>query len=313
MDTTIMSYGSEYYSLDTEVRNVLLPTMSLTAAKEDLYIKLTELQDLSDASEGLWDAIKSVLTSIGNVTMHMVNLTKTYIFKFYKSLKRTEIVYYNESNKISMMRILSCTTDELADLKLPFPNGLSTTYLDALDKTEIALSQLDILTRANVGLNVANKILFALRNRDQLTEVVQGCIASVDTTSIQIPVDQALRCLDEEKNTSREERTFTQLFNSVQELKKCNEKAISFTKHVDMTNQAHKKIAQISDIFTEIVKVVERSAGNGVNKEEVEMIAKLSYILGDTFDAFAKCLLQFHVLEHNLVEVYKEIRRQKNL
>lgn len=314
-ETMELTHGLEYVQGYMEVA----PELSLTAAKEDLYQQIQTLRRMDidraivAADEGLWQVIKTILTAIGNVSIHLANLVKTNIFKFYKSLKRTEIVYYNESNKISMLRIWSCSEDELKDMVLPFPNGFKTTYLDALDKTYTALDVLDITTRAQIAITVSTNILNGLKHGGMMSDIIASGITSVDTTKVKIPVDLALKCIDDTKNTSREERTFTQLFGNVATMKLCNDKAISFTKHVDQTNLVHKKLAICSDITNEIVKTIERTAGQGVNKADVENIAQIAYVLADTFDMFAQCLLQFHKLEHNQVECYKEIRRKLSI
>ena len=85
-ETMELTHGLEYVQGYMEVA----PELSLTAAKEDLYQQIQTLKRMDidraivAADEGLWQVIKTILTAIGNVSIHLANLVKTNIFKFYK-------------------------------------------------------------------------------------------------------------------------------------------------------------------------------------------------------------------------------------
>lgn len=311
MSTLVYNPAEEFFNMYEDI----VEQTDIVAAKENLYSKIKQLQKIEsktlvNANEGLWQFIKSCLTSIGNVIGHIVTTFTTNVFKFYKSLKRTEIRYYNNSNKFSMIRIFSQDYEDLAELEIPFPNGMTVTYMEALDKTIIALDKLDILTRANLAVTVSDKILSGLKSGSVMNDIIKSGVASSDTTNVRDVVNAAKKCIDENKNTSNDIKKFKELFISVADFEKCNDMALDCDRFVDIVNTVHKKMATCSDNFTEIVKTIERSAGNGVTKDDVENLSTLAYTLADTFDMFSAMMFNFHKLEHNLVEVYKVIRSQ---
>lgn len=312
--STIFNPAEEYFNMYEDI----LEQSDLTTAKESLFSKIKQLNELEDktlinANEGLWQFIKSCLTSIGNVIGHVVTLFTTNVFKFYKSLKRTEIRYYNQSNKFTMVRMFSQDYEDLSKIIIPFPNGMIVTYMEALEKTITALDKLDILTRANLAVTVSSKILDGLKSGSVMNDIIKSGVASSDTTNVRDVVNAAKKCIDERKNTSNDKKYFKELFTSLADFEKCNEMALDCDKFVDTVNAVHKKMATCSDNFTEIVKTIERSAGNGVTKDDVENLSTLAYTLADTFDMFSAMMFNFHKLEHNLVEVYKVIRKELSL
>ncbi len=315
MSTSIVyNPAEEYFNLYEDI----IETNDIVSAKESLYNKIQQLKNLEEhtlvtANEGLWQFIKGCLTSIGNVFGHIVTLFTTNVFKFYKSLKRTEIRYYNESNKFTMLSIFSQSYEDLSEISIPFPNGMTVTYMEALDKTMIALDKLDILTRANLAVTVSSKILDGLKSGSVMYDIIRSGVASSDTTNVRDVVEAAKKCIDERKNTSNDKKYFKDLFISLADFQKCNEMALDCDKYVDIVNTVHKKMANCSDNFTEIVKTIERSAGNGVTKDDVENLSTLAYTLADTFDMFSAMMFNFHKLEHNLVETYKVIRKELQL
>ena len=314
MSTLMYDPAEEHFELYEDI----LEQNDIAFAKENLLGKIHQLKEMESmtlvtANEGLWQFIKGCLTSIGNIMGHIVTLFTTNVFKFYKSLKRTEIRYYNNSNKVSMLRIFSQSYDELSNIEIPFPNGMTVTYMEALDKTIVALTNLDIMTRANLAVTVSDKILKGLKSGSVMNDIIKSGVASSDTTNVKDVVEAAKKCIDEKKNTSNDIKTFKELFISIADFKKCNDMALDCDKFVDIVNAVHKKMGICSDNFTEIVKVIERSAGNGVTKDDVENLSTLAYTLADTFDMFSMMMFNFHKLEHNLVEVYRKIRKELSL
>lgn len=314
-DVELLNMNSAFEYLEAKFE--ILDTQDIRSSLETLNRRLSEFKtfspDIVISEEGIWNVVKGLLTSIGNVMGHVANTFKTNVFKFYKDLKRTEIRYYNESNMASMTRIFRINVTDVAELNMPFPNGFKTTYLDAFSKAVDAFSNIDILTRANTAVTISQNILVSLQNGDTMATVINSGIASADITNVRPSVEKFDRCFDTNSNTTAETRQFKKLFGSVAEVKKCNEIALSCDKYVDQTSMAHKKIQICHDVFEKIIKTLERSAGANATKNDIDNLATLAYTLGETFDMFASTLLHYHTVEHNLVEVYKEIRRQLSL
>ena len=308
VNTSDLSYSVMYSELSNDTHFY----STLSASNEDLLHHVTNLKELKEGEEGWWENTKSILIGVGNVIGHVLNLFKTNVFKFYKSLKRTEIVYYNESNAVTMKLLFKIPYTDICDCDMPFPNGLTTTYMDALDKTKRAIEALDILTKSKSALVNSKKILDGLNKKAVMKDLITNSITALDTTDAQALYDLATKAVDENKNTTKEKRKFKQLFMSMSDLERCNKLAMSFTEYVDQVHPTYKNMTVLSDIFNQIVKFVERNPSS-IDKTDVENLGTLAFSIGKVFDMFATLLFIFHKLEHNLVEIFKEVERQHKI
>lgn len=288
----------------------------LKSCKEDLYNSIQVLKNshydenfLVQSNEGLWSFIKNITLGIINVFIRILNTFKTNVFKFYKTLKRTELRFWIESHKLTAMRINRLNYYEIQDTITPFPNGLSTSYLETIDKLSSTFNTIDISSKSNIAVTLSKSILDSLKSNKNLSEVITNGINSLDSSGAKSSFDISNKCINKKINTTNEKRTFGQLFISMPDFTKSVDVSLFCEKYVNETNYAHKQMATCHDIFTQIVSFIKSTAGTSVTKNDVEKLAQLSYNLADIFDMFAETLFDYHKIEHNLVEVYKNLYR----
>lgn len=305
--------GTEYYdamhlaSLDT-----------INSAKEDLLMQMKALDLYKDGdiliygNEGLWQVTKGILTSIGNVLGRIVTTFKTDVLNFFDPLKRTELRYYTESYMFTIKKIYKLPYTALVDMDTPYPVGMKVSYLDALTKNTTALENIDILTRATVAVQVAHEIYDTLVAGAVIDKVLNANLALVKFDNVLPVVKKAKDCFDSNAKVNKP-KNFSELFRTPNDLKASVDLALKNESFVKITHPTHKKMVECSDTFEEIVKYIERNAGAMLNKSELERLAKIAYALADTFDMFSTTLFDYHKLEHNLVEVFKQIERTQEL
>lgn len=267
---------------------------------------------MSIANEGMWSFFRSMLTGIQNTSLHIVNLFKTNLFRSYLTLKRTEIRYYNESNAYSMRSIFNSKYTDFADAIIPYPTGMKGKYSDAISQTNRSLAALDILTKAKLAVNQTDNIIQLLRDGTNLTSAVSEAATLLDPTAIRKQVSDTMKLF----NTSVKvvpDKKFSELFSTMEEFRKTNDAALTSDAYVNQTTLAHKLMVECHENFESIIKQIEGAVATTVVKSDVEKFAVLAYNVAETFDMFASMLHCFHMIEHNLVEDYKELRRQFNL
>lgn len=297
-------------------REDMFVPVTIKESLESLHMDIEALQKMNDGetfrSESLWSFFKNLLSSIGNTVLHVMNLFKTNIFKSYLTLKRTEIRHYNESNMISVKQIFETQYTTIAPILVPQPVGMVKSYLETISRTKDALENIDIAMKSKLAVKVTSDILASLKKGSELGSLLSESISLLDPSSVRDVVISAQSCINQRARVAAS-KPFEEMFVSMSDFKKCNDMALSAEQFVNQTAYAHKSMAQCHENFSQIISLVGNAVGNTVTKSDIENLAVLAYDIAELFDMFASMLTNYHIIEHNLVEVFKEVRRQLNL
>lgn len=291
--------------------------LSLVECKEILNINMHSLEAtpfdnncLVDANEGLWSITKNILAGIVNVFIRILNTLKTDIFKFYKDLKRTELRFWIESHKVTAVRINNLNYYEIQEIPIPFPNGMNTTYLDAIDKTTKTLYSLDTATKASLAADMTAKIYTLLKSGLELNYTIDSGITSMNVNNIKSIFNISNKCMDNKKRDKNMTKPFSTLFTAMSEFTKSVDMSLDAEKQVNQTSFIYNKMSECNDTFSDIIDYIKTSNGSNVTKNEILKLSKLAFNIAEIFDMFGITVFSYHKLEHNLVEVYKELYRK---
>lgn len=107
----------------------------------DTYDKLINRLDIYDSylknaslssNEGMGTGLVRVFIGITDVFLRIGNTFKTNVFKFHKSLKRSEMRYFSESHTLKCKNVESQPYDKFFELKVDLPSGLIGTMTDGV-------------------------------------------------------------------------------------------------------------------------------------------------------------------------------------
>lgn len=297
--------------MDSEPSRLQEPSL-----KESIHVLKLQLDTLNampryitGGEESFNNFFKSVVTSIVNTIGHVINLFKTNLFKFYLSLKRTELRYYIESNTGTMRHIRNFKYTDVAGIVVPYPTGMKVRYTEAIKAVGSSLVACDIVTKSKIAVNKTTDILNSMKKGTQLSDSLVDSLTILDPSGIRQIGIAATSILDNSVKTV-ESKTFDKLFVSMEDMLTCEKGLLDLEKYVLQVSLAHKNMAKCHDNFTAIIKQVEAGIGTTVSKDDVEKLASIAYYIAETFDIFSSTVTVYHVLEHNFVELYKELDRR---
>lgn len=272
------------------------------------YIQSLPIDSPVYASEGvMFDWFKSTLISIGNTIGHIGNLHKTNIFKFYKELKRTEIRYYNESNMASMQMLFNLPYNEVCKIQIPIPKGMVCTYGEAVSNITSFLAKINAHERSKVIVLLSKTLMQTIKKGSSVSAILIKQINQCDSVEFKSEYDKYRKCFDIKPT---ETIAFEKVFASMTDMKKINDTIIANEQYVHAIPMVHASLVDIHNYFTEILKYLEQPKSDVVTKTDIENIAILARAIAETFDFYGTGVMDFHRVEHNVVEVYKELRRQ---
>ena len=96
----------------------------------DMYSAL--LKSVPDGQEGLASGLPKMLIGVVDVFLRIGNTFKTNVFKFHKRLKRGEMRYFMESNRLKVAKVEDAPYARFIKLRLNAPSGMAGFYVDAI-------------------------------------------------------------------------------------------------------------------------------------------------------------------------------------
>ena len=291
-------------SLDTEY------TFKELELKLEATYKSIILSDFTKiGSEDFGNAITRFFAGIGNILFHMIHTFKTNIFKFYKTLTRTELVYYKESNELSFRRILNCDYEMVKELSVPVPHKFNSTYLIATQNILDFLDTLDLKAR----LNLYEKHVEDLKNK-----VLSSDIHSDDL--IIMPIEDLPGITTKFKITNNNfngsfvrEKKFKEVFTSPTDLSATVDFLLN--KGADYQYEVSSIMSSLDSIaneFDTILSFLQKNKGT-MSKNQLMDLSKLTMGLAKFFDMYGVVIQDLSKVDHNTIEVLKVIRNQFNL
>ena len=260
--------------------------------------------------ENLSSILKRLLAGIFNTFFHVLNTAKTNIFRSYKNLKRTELVYYKESNLVSYGRIFNREMSLLTSLDTPIPYKMGVTYFHAISKT---IAFLDVM-------GLANRVKSFLQYSEELrNEVLSSAMTSNKLPTLSVIAGDLERLSKEFKaldNCFKDKpvrfKKFIEVFPTKDEFVQCEKILYDATKYQYEVASIHSTMESIGENFTKIISFLDKSTLN-LTKEELMSLSKVTLFFAKIFDMYGVAIRDLTRLEHNYVEVLKMIRKEYNL
>lgn len=257
--------------------------------------------------EGMFDAIKRLFIGLLNTIIHTVNTFKTNIFSFYKNLKRTELKYFHESNRVSINRILNFDYTTLTALQIPYPKGMVVDYFTATQKANICLGTMNMEERSRSFVELVrstkNNIL-ANKNANAI-----AISNSTDLPTIVRTFQEFNRCFTNKTTTTL---PFINLFPTETSLKDTDSLLMTCTEYEYSVNAVYKNMETCTELMNEILSYLEKEMGM-LTKQELLNLSDACNFLAKILDMFGIAIQDVTRIEHNFVEVLTLIKRQYNL
>lgn len=269
------------------------------------YLRVIDFDSV--AQESFSDGLVRLFAGTVNTLMHFVHTFKTGIFRSYRTLKRTELVYYHESNSVSVRRIFDLEFSSVKSLEIPIPNKMQGTYKEVSLRGITALRAFNMLARTS-ALKVQVK-----RLRDSVLGT--GTAANIVPSDIQdLPVITAsFKEFDAVmKGPSRRSVPFSEFIQNKEEFKEVDALLLDSAKYQYEVEKVATNLDTTSALMNEILTFLQKGMGT-LTKEDLVSISQLMLFYAKIFDMYGLVVQDMARVEHNFVEVLKLVRKTYNL
>ena len=273
---------------------------------KDLNAKL-----LIEGNESLLGVLKTILIGTADTFISLGHSFKTSIFKVFKDLKRSELRYYVESNAIRVKEILNKPYEALQDKKIPFPNKMSSTYLSTTESLIKFLDILDMKNRINALKEHAGMIIDSII-LDNASFTAKSIFKSVDTNIAEFS-REFMKTQNHFKGIHDKDIKFSKVFKTSKELKDTHDELLRSESKFQEVSSIYYTIQDIEIKFDKLIKHInstKEDQSNKVEKSTLEALSRYVAFIARISDMYGVAILDLHRVEHNVVEVFKELKRE---
>ena len=257
------------------------------------------------ATESVGSVITNALVYIADCIIKLLNNFKTTIFKFYKTLKRTELRYYVESNTLKLKQILSVPYTDMADIEVDIPRGMVKPYKVTTNNLIEILTVLDMKNRSEGFLSKIMDLEQRVTSNSDLTQSKK--LGQVEDISIiKKTYNEATKCF----NTN--DRTLKKKFSKVFEDDNCFEDSLNLLLNSETfdyeVSTINNNLEKCSEHMLNIVDFVKKNKTDLV-KSDILDLSNSAMTIAKLFDMYGSCILDKQKVEHNFVLVLNAIKR----
>ncbi len=296
----------------TSVEHLLATQTWDSKAFVDIQKKLDTTLRMLDgygvSEEGIGTGLLKVFIGVADMFLKVGNTFKTNIFKFYKSLKRSELRFYWESHMLLCKTVEEQPITKFMNLQVPIPTGMVAGYADTIDYIDRVFTTVDL---RNYGEAIYKELQDIRRQMTRSQTVYkQGFKGTANSAALR---EQTVRKLIAEQTKYFADKqigtmAFSKAFKSMKDLNTCRGKLLDMEKYLGQTDAMVKLVDDIDVIVSDITGYL--TEDSEVDKVFIEQLASTIRFLATAFDIYGTYAMRQMATEHNLILTYETLYKK---
>lgn len=263
----------------------------------------------SVALESFGSEITRIITGILDTVLKLLNNFKTVVLGVFKDLKRTELQEYEDSNKITLTRVLKYPYEFLAQQNVVVPRGMVKPYKYTAEKIKGCLDTLDMVDRSERALTSVDNVLKMLLANTKF-QVKQDTINVGELRSLEYMFKDENNCFSTFKRC--EEQQFSKIFQSDHCLRDTYNVLVNTVIYEQDVSRVYTTLERIYQKFDHILRLVESNQVN-LTKSDIITLAGQTTTLAKLFDMYGTVITDLQRVEHNFVLILRNISEKYGL
>lgn len=244
-------------------------------------------------------AIVSVLDTFTG----LLNTFVTNITKIHKTLKRSELNEFCQSNRMKVNVVCNCLGKMIGDIKVYAPAGMNTTYCEAIDTLSLIYIQLNAVETARTMQTALQEVFSKMSKGDK--SVTKHIASASNYISIVIKASKqaVLKCQKDFGSDRADSVVWHKVYPALTDIKRSIEKLLALESRLQDVN----KLTQMAQEMEAVVKgiadlVKEKSTSDlSVSNKDIINIGETVKQVALVFDSYAMAATRQMSLEHNTV------------
>ena len=289
---------------------LILPSDSIDIEKEAYELKML-VNNMCYAST---ESFKNIMLSIYSKIMGLIGgiaLQFKKITRLFNTLKQTELEEFSYKNGVFLNRLKKVNYNSLRNIKIPYPEGMSSSYFETTSKIVVCLNAFNMLDKSKSFLDICGSIINSILYK-KLKKDIPGLQEQVsDVENIKKLFSDYTKCYTTKK--IEKEKPFGKLFLNMQEYISVKDLLEKNDKYQFQVKTIYRNVEDCNDIMKYGIKAIEseKDVQDSITKEDLLSISNACMFFAKTIDMYGTTIMDFHSVEHNIVEMWKELKRKR--
>ena len=290
-------------SQEAQFRASTYPLYTETCAK--LQVIFNELKKAEEiGQEGLNSSfIGRLFVSVVDVFTGLALTFKSNMTRFYKSVKRSELHEFIDSNKVKTAVVYRIPFEKVYDYNIDVPANLGGTYKEAITAVENVFIKLNAVPIAQATLASLKNILRAMTTADPGVSDLISTSSNVIDRQVKVVKPVVLECQKNFSGKFAEKKQFKDVFLTVAELRDCVDKLLALEPRLQDAHKLNGFVTEMEQVLKGMVKAIETTPENQkrLTPKELTQLGETAKGTALLFDAYGLAAMRQLALEHNLV------------
>lgn len=293
------------------LKDVKSPDNIVSLLKE-LETYRTFVKSLPEGQEGLGTTLMKMVIGVADVFIRIGNTFSTNVFKFAKKLKRSELKYYTESNRLLVAAVEGTPIVKFVNQQVYMPTGMTSEYLTAIDNVDKIFKQLSINDVLKTTLNKLDDVQHLVINNDAKVSTLMTNQAIL-VNSLQQQLKPTIQTNKQIFTTDKSPETvaFTKAYKNMTDFKMVRERLNKLEPNLNSTMKLADTLESADARITSLINFLNSYQSDIITRSFVLHLIDVVKFLGVGFELQGNTAQQQMILEHNHVlnidKLYKSL------
>ena len=249
------------------------------------------------SNEGIGTGLLKAFFSTVDIFGKVCNSFKTSVFKFYKSLKRSEMRYYYESNLTKVKYTEDQPFVKFMDLDVTVPTGMTGSYEHATTSLDVMYKALDLMSIAYEANKAFVDIrLMITRNekyQDKINTLRNNIMNRLNVVNNQIKSINSVFTTNNKLSSAK----FKSVYASMQDFKNTRINLLNMEDYLNDTSKLINQIDEADAVLADITNYL--SEDSELNKDFVSKLIDVVKYMATAYDYYGINVSRQMAVEHN--------------
>ena len=244
-------------------------------------------------------AIVSVLdTFTGLLATFVTNITK-----FNKSLKRSELKEFCQSNRMKVSVVCNSLNKMIGDVKVYAPAGMNTSYCEAIDTLALIYIQLNAIETARTMQTALQEVFSQMSSGDKSVTKHIASASNYISTVIKASKQAVLKCQKDFSSDRAESVVWHKVYPALTDIKLSVEKLLAMESRLQDVHKLTEMAQEMESVVKGIADLVKtkNTSELPVSNKDIVNIGEAAKQVALVFDSYAMAATRQMTLEHNTV------------
>lgn len=272
------------------------------AAIKQIDEQLAQLDAYDESSQEALNsnAFGRAFVSLADTFSGILHTFKTNLLKFPKTLKRSELREFIESNSLKTKTVNGLTYDKVLKMKVSSPSALKVTYATACESISTAYVKLNAVNLAKLTDTTLTNVYKSLSREDSKAGQLIGSAATIIGNTVNSTAPVVAVCQKDFSGAISGSIDFVQAYKTMEEFRQVQTALLNMEDRLQSVADLNEHVTHIESLLKSICDIIIANEAL-MQKTDVVSLGTVAKGLALIFEAYSMAASRQMTLEHNTV------------